>query len=807
MLTLAFLAVIACRAPATEPIVPKNWLVIEPVDKSGRRPLRPDAVFAKHLLERGAPPPKKGEVLRGEADKDCAWKEATAGEDGRLEGSIGYAYSAIESDAERVWMAKLSGASQLYVNGAGFVGDAYGYGFGGVPIALAKGQNDVFVAGVRGGFRLELWEPEGELFLASWDVTLPDVVARTDAILGGRGAVVVVNSSIRTQAARIVPSGALPPLSIAKVPFAFGFGLTSPANQTKHTITVTLDDAASKSRRTFDIALRSAGEPRRSTFVSSEDDSVQEYAVRPATDKQTAVVLSLHGASVDCWSQINAYSSKPEFTIIAPTNRRPYGFDWQDWGRTNAYETLITECGEVPSPLYLTGHSMGGHGTWSLAANDPDAFAAIAPSAGWASFDTYGGRPQGEFAELWQAADGTSRTLNLLENLVQIPTFVLHGTADDNVPLAEAETMEKALTDAGHPPQFHHQEGAGHWWDGDRAPGADCVDWPEIFELFRNTKPRGPAISTHFTTVDPSVDAGNSWLAVLELERYGLPAEVTSSMRKDDKALDIVTKNVRYLRLQSLLGAPEKLLVDGGEIPIAHGGVDLLREKDAWTVLPGTPHLASPISAAAGWRAKSPEFSGPFKRAFRRHFVLVYGTAGTPEEQRESYERARADAQIWWYRGNGYARLLSDSEYLADKSRATSGRNAILYGNADTNRVWKERVGERSPIQARRGSIKLGGREWKGNDLCAFFVFPSTLGDTDDPELFGLVGDSGPQGTRLGYTLATFVSGVGYPDYTVFGPQVLARGDGGVLAAGWFDALWQLDGHGFVRAETEPKVK
>ena len=36
---------------------------------------------------------------------------------------------------------------------------------------------------------------------------------------------------------------------------------------------------------------------------------------------------------------------------------------------------------------YLTGHSMGGHGTWIVGVTFPDRFAAIAPSAGWISCD------------------------------------------------------------------------------------------------------------------------------------------------------------------------------------------------------------------------------------------------------------------------------------------------------------------------------------------------------------------------------------------------------------------------------------
>jgi len=749
--------------PAPDSIVPKSWLVIEPVDKSGRRPLRPDAVFGKHLLARDAPPPQKGEVLRGENEKDCAWTEASAKDDGSVEGRIGWAYTAIESDAERVWMAKLSGASQLYVNGAGFVGDVYGYGFGGVPIALKKGRNDVYVGGVRGTLRLELSKPEDGLFLASWDITLPDVVTRKDAILSGTGALLVVNASTIARDPGLQKIGPIAPLAIEKIPFSFAFGTEEEA--AKHKLMINCAGLP----YSLDVSLRTEGEPRRSTFVSVDDDSVQEYAVRPAAVKESAVVLSLHGAGVDCMGQINAYSSKPEFTIIAPTNRRQYGFDWQDWGRTNAYEALLAEKRSIPHALYLTGHSMGGHGTWNLAANDPDIFAAIAPSAGWASFDTYGGRPKGELAELWQAADGSSRTLALLDNLVQLPTYVLHGTKDDNVPLSEAEKMEKALTDAGHPPQFHHQEGAGHWWDGERAPGADCVDWPEIFELFRKAPPREANPELHFTTVDPGIDAGNSWLTVLQLVQYGQPAEVTSTLHAEDRTLVIETKNVRRLQLGDVPGDPKKILVDGKEY------------------VPGPP---------LGAREKSPEFSGPFKRTFRRHFVLVYGTRGTPEENRELLERARCDSEIWWYRGNGRGRLVSDTEYLALKR---TDSNAILYGNADTNLVWKERVGASAPIQVRRGSVKLGDREWKGDDICALIVYPSSVA----AELFGLVGSTGVAGTRLSYTSAYFVSGVGYPDYTIFGPDVLQKGDGGVRAAGWFDADWKLDGHGFLRPEAK----
>ena len=51
---------------------------------------------------------------------------------------------------------------------------------------------------------------------------------------------------------------------------------------------------------------------------------------------------------------------------------------------------------------------------------------------------------------------------------------------------------------------------------------------------------------------------------------------------------------------------------------------------------------------------------------------------------------------------------------------------------------------------------------------------------------------SGPSVDRAASTLAPFVSGVGYPDYVVYGNDVLTTGDAGVRAAGFFDHRWDL---------------
>jgi predicted peptidase len=73
------------------------------------------------------------------------------------------------------------------------------------------------------------------------------------------------------------------------------------------------------------------------------------------------------------------------------------------------------------SRIYLTGLSMGGFGTWALAAYTPDRFAALVPICG-------GGEALGALA------------------LVRTPVWAFHGAKDPVVPLKRSQDMVDALT-------------------------------------------------------------------------------------------------------------------------------------------------------------------------------------------------------------------------------------------------------------------------------------------------------------------------------------------------------------------------
>ncbi len=789
---------------ASEVLTPSEWLAIGPLDSRGRRPFRPDAVFEKYLLKPGLVP-QAGDRLAG-SEGEGAWAVTS----GKVERGA-YSYAAIEREEAGVFLAQLHRATTLFVNGEGVSGDVYRYGFEGYPVALRKGRNDLFVTGARGGFTLELEAVEPGLRFGARDRMVPDLV-RGESQAGYVG-LLVVNASSEARSGlsyelegpeylRLEPSApvlgpaTLPPLGLGRVAAHLFFDAV-PEGVTE--VPIVVRERSSGAQTEVIVPIREPGERHRRTYLA-QDASVQEYVVNPPageSDGPMRLALSLHGAGVGAWGQAGSYSPKSDFWVVAATNRRKFGFDWQDWGRQDAQRVLeegLRLSGVDERYVYVTGHSMGGHGTWHMAANDPDRFAACGPSAGWPSFDTYGGRPEGSKRELWHRADAASLTFDVVENLRQVPPYILHGTADNNVPPGQAHQMIEALTRANITFDTHFEGGAGHWW------GGRCVDWPALFDHFRAHEIPEDPDRIEFITVDPAVDSKHHWVSVIQLLEYGRPARVTAERKED--SVEITTENVRVLRV---FGGGESYVVDGDlvapdEVAVSHAKItgfqSLLRTEEGWQ------------AGHAMNGEKSPGMGGPFKRLFDRGFLLVVGTEGDDDRDQALLARARHDASVWTYRGNGQAMVVTDEQVMRSIARAAAhleegrpewellhwGRNLVLYGNRDDNAAWTPLLGDASPIDVENGAVRLGQRRLEG-DLAALFVMGVNLDPTRAgwSTLVGAFASTSTRAARLGDTFAPFISGVGYPDYAVVDLDVLRKGDDGVVAAGWFDHAWRLE--------------
>ncbi len=108
--------------------------------------------------------------------------------------------------------------------------------------------------------------------------------------------------------------------------------------------------------------------------------------------------------------------------------------------------------------IYLMGHSMGGIGTWKIAAKYPDIWAAIAPIAGLGAPDT-------------------------LERIRHIPEIVVHGDNDATVNVSGSRVMVEKLKALGTEVKYIEVPGGSH--SGVVAPNLAAV--VEFFDAHRKT--------------------------------------------------------------------------------------------------------------------------------------------------------------------------------------------------------------------------------------------------------------------------------------------------------------------------------
>jgi len=159
------------------------------------------------------------------------------------------------------------------------------------------------------------------------------------------------------------------------------------------------------------------------------------------------LIMFLHGAG-ERGSDLNKVKVHGPPKIVE--NRKDFPFivvspqcPEDDWW-TSKVEVLINLLDDIVARykvdterIYLTGLSMGGFGTWSLASEYPERFAAIAPICG-----------------------GGNRVMAM--RLKDIPIWVFHGAKDKTVPLKESEEMVNAIRSRGGNVKLTVYPDAGH---------------------------------------------------------------------------------------------------------------------------------------------------------------------------------------------------------------------------------------------------------------------------------------------------------------------------------------------------------
>ncbi|MBD2752691.1 carboxylesterase family protein [Spirosoma validum] len=780
-------------------------LAIGPCHHYGREALYTDQL-AYLLYQNKLQTPTEGQSLPGNGSQDVKWQAVTADKDHKFRGrsfNNGYLYLTYDSPREQTALLHTTGHNMVYVNGAPHAGDPYASGWLYVPVMLKKGRNELYVRTSQfsrfQGLFTELIFPKKPVSLNTDDPTLPSIVLgnQTESLWG---AVVVVNTStkpltglqIQSQLAGNTLSTDVPtvaPLTTRKV----GFRVNGSGVQQKGDVKAQIRlIQANKTLDEKEISLAAAESlsHQNYTFISKIDGSVQYYGVAPQQkpDGQApALFLSVHGAGVEASGQARAYQPKDWGVLVAPTNRRPRGFNWEDWGRLDALEVFdIAKKRYKPDPrrIYLTGHSMGGHGTWYLGATFPGNWAAIAPCAGYPTLADYGshdgkiptegGTPM---ENLLLRASSPSNVLALATNYKPLGIYVLHGDADPTVSVEYARQMRKLLG-TFHPDfSYYEYPGGSHWY------GNESVDWKPLFEYFREHRVQvdSAAHSIDFTTTNPAISSTMRWVSIDQQLNPLQPSRIQLKRNKKGKTISGDTQNVGLLSFDLSDFQPgETITITLDSLKAisyaVKGSADKLHlvRKDQWEM--GTKPTAE---------QKGPHRNGTFKEPFNNRMVFVYSTSGTADENNWAFNKARYDAETWYYRGNGAVDIIPDKEFNAGQY---ADRGVILYGNATTNRAWNKLLAN-CPIQASRGTLTVGSERYTGDSIGAYFAWPRPDSPTAS---VAVVTGTGLPGLKATDANQYFAGGSGFPDFMIFDLTMLRDGIKGIRKAGFFDNNWSL---------------
>ena len=156
--------------------------------------------------------------------------------------------------------------------------------------------------------------------------------------------------------------------------------------------------------------------------------------------KQWPLMLFLHGAGergtnlmkVAVHGPPKLVQNKSDFPFIVVSPQCPTGERWQNESLLALLDHVIKTHKVDTNRLYLTGLSMGGYGSWSLASEEPHRFAAVVPICGG-----------GQSVPILLAGKEKREALKAL------PIWAFHGAKDPVVKLEESEKMVNAFKQIG----------------------------------------------------------------------------------------------------------------------------------------------------------------------------------------------------------------------------------------------------------------------------------------------------------------------------------------------------------------------
>jgi dienelactone hydrolase len=847
------------------PFVPAVWQVLGPFPVGTREytadPLQSPVWGGIFALALGANQSFPSDWADGGS---VTWSQATSDADGNVNipfssvrwsfneqqvGAVGgsfqaWAVGSFVVNSSITLLAQFQGVREVYLDSrAGrFIGDIYGTGNVWVPLALTPGAHTFYVrvmGAEGGGFRCLLQPAAGgaQGLMALEDDQSTDLVNGTLASPWVSVVLLNVDPTLTVNVTRVTlmgaspffdadvaivapSSAALPLLPRQAQPLVLRLNQTQPVPVAQSTFTLQLAIFTSRSPAANpllrNVTLNQRLFPSQAykfTFLDF-DGSLQYCTVLPPAapcgPTPCSILFSTHGAGVPAdemqdpaWA--GAYQAQSGAFILLPTNRRPFGFDWQWAGLRNALAALQNFADALPGVpaaqraqymvnpqrLLFGGHSMGGHGCWLLSTHFADWALGAAPAAGWIDYELY----QPYFTRVGydhidpflrgvvEAAMAHYDTALHISNLLGVDVLARMGGDDDNVPPFHMRRMARLQIEQGGRATVSEVPGQGHWFDG-------VVD-DAVMQSFYDThlyapKPALPENFT-FTCVNPAVCGSRGGIALLQSHYTARLARV-HVVRSVGLSWQLRTENARRLQFLAVDGlpTPATVQIDGGApLPVTPtASFCQSAPRTVWA-----PCTDAPTYAAS---QRSPATYGPVEMVLLQQLCVVIGT-GTDSARAAHTSAAMWLSQNWLYQGRGRLSILTDAEFNAAAPAALPCSNAILLGGPVVNSATQRLFANASlPLSFSGTSFSVGGRNFTEPAQGVLALLPFA-GGASSPALMAVAAGVDEAGFSNAFNLVPLRSGETTPDWAVTGEASGWLGEGALLAAGFWDALWNFD--------------
>lgn len=423
-----------------------------------------------------------------------------------------------------------------------------------------------------------------------------------------------------------------------------------------------------------------------------------------------------------------------------------------------------------PSRVYVTGPSMGGIGTASVAFRYPDRFAAAAPLCGYHSYFLRGDvggkwlRPwERSLAEFWSNSAWA-------ENGLHTPLYVVHGKRD--LPQENSGVLIDRYKQLGYVIEDEHPDEGHDVW---QKAYEDFKTYRWLARHRRDLQPKRVVLKTGSLRY-----ADNAWVHVTSLHDQLSWGVVDATVRSKTE-IGLRTTGIDAL----VLDRPDRRVDVRASITVKVDGTTLQYDVDEPIAMARRAGKWSKGSAfEVNGIMKRRGLSGPIHDLFFEPLVVVVGTRD-PSLTRANYEVAQAFAdpaagvEAKWP-------IVAD----VDLDEATEASHALLLvGNARSN-AYVASINDRLPIRIDGDAVVVGDRRMSGSELGTMFIYPNPK----HPEHYVVVVESvDVAGTLRALSLPRLL-----PDFVVYDQAVatargqMVLGSAALLAAGFFDGQWRL---------------